>query len=259
MSTNRARPPLAGWIGGKSQLASRIIAAIPEHTCYCEVFAGAAWVLFRKPESSVEIINDRSSDVVNLYRVLQHHLEEFVRQFKWQLISREEWERLKSVPPETLTDIQRAAQFYYLQRLSFGGKVAGRTYGTATTHPPRLNLLRIEEDLSAAHLRLSRVWVEHLDFEACIRRHDRDHTFFYLDPPYFGVEGYYGKNLFERADFQRLADVLATINGRFLLSINDTPEIREIFRAFVLDEVIVTYSCGGNSRPKAGELLIRNY
>lgn len=259
MSTNRVRPPLAGWIGGKSQLASRIIAAIPEHTCYCEVFAGAAWVLFRKPESAVEIINDRSSDVVNLYRVLQHHLEEFVRQFKWQLISREEWERLKNVPPETLTDIQRAAQFYYLQRLSFGGKVAGRTYGTATTHPPRLNLLRIEEDLSAAHLRLSRVWVEHLDFEACIKRHDRDHTFFYLDPPYFGVEGYYGKNLFERDDFQRLADVLSTITGKFLLSINDTPEIREIFRAFMFEEVTVTYSCGANSRPKAGELLIRNY
>lgn len=139
MSVNRIRPPLAGWIGGKSQLAKRIIESIPTHTCYCEVFAGAAWVLFRKPESSVEIINDRSSDVINLYRVIQHHLEEFVRQFKWQLISREEWDRLKSVPPESLTDIQRAAQFYYLQRLSFGGKVAGRTYGTATTHKPRLN------------------------------------------------------------------------------------------------------------------------
>ena len=203
----KVRPPLAGWIGGKSQLAKRIIAAIPEHHCYCEVFAGAAWVLFRKPESQIEVINDRSNDVVNLYRILQNHLDEFVRQFKWQLVSRDEWQRLKSLPPESLTDIQRAAQFYYLQRLSFGGKVAGRTYGTATTHKPRLNLLRIEEELSAAHLRLAQVWVENLDFEECIRRNDRDHTFFYLDPPYFGVEGYYGKGLFQRDDFQRLAGV----------------------------------------------------
>lgn len=259
MSVNKLRPPLSGWIGGKSQLASRIIAAIPEHTCYCEVFAGAAWVLFRKPESSVEIINDRSSDVVNLYRVLQHHLEEFVRQFKWQLVAREEWERLKNIPPETLTDIQRAAQFYYLQRLSFGGKVAGRTYGTATTHPPRLNLLRIEEELSAAHLRLSRVWVEHLDFEACIKRHDRPHTFFYLDPPYYGVENYYGEGMFSRDDFQRLAGVLRGSKGKFLLSVNDTPQIREIFKGFMIEVVEVMYSCSKGSRPKVGELLIRNY
>jgi DNA adenine methylase len=259
MISNKLRPPLAGWIGGKSQLAKRIIASIPEHTCYCEVFAGAAWVLFKKPPSKVEVINDRSSDVVNLYRILQHHLDEFVRQFRWQLVSREEWQRLQSVPPESLTDVQRAAQFYYLQRLSFGGKVAGRTYGTATTHPPRLNLLRIEEDLSAAHLRLSQVWVENLDFEACIQRNDRDHTFFYLDPPYYGVEGYYGKNLFERADFKRLANVLVGIKGKFLLSINDTPEIREIFSAFEVEAVEVMYSCGKGSRPKVGELLIRNY
>lgn len=255
----KGRPPLAGWIGGKSQLARRIIESIPEHTCYCEVFSGAAWVLFKKPESAVEIINDLSNDVVNLYRVIQNHLEEFIRQFKFQLISREEWTRLNAVPPETLTDIQRAAQFYYLQRLSFGGKVQGRTYGTATTNRPRLNLLRIEEDLSSAHLRLAQVWVENLDFEACIQRHDREHTFFYLDPPYHGVEHYYGKELFKREDFQRLADLLANIKGKFLLSINDTPEIRQIFTRFTHEEATVTYSCGKAKRPKAGELLIRNY
>lgn len=259
LTKGQVRPPLAGWIGGKSQLARRIIASMPEHECYCEVFAGAAWVLFKKPVSGVEIINDRSRDVVNLYRILQHHLDEFVRQFRWQLVSRDEWQRLNTVPPEALTDIQRAAQFYYLQRLSFGGKVEGRTYGTATTHKPRLNLLRIEEDLSAAHLRLAQVWVENLDFEACILKHDRPHTFFYLDPPYFGVEGYYGKELFSRDDFTRLSAVLARIKGKFLLSINDKPEIREIFRGFNIEEVDVVYSCGKGTRPKVGELLIRNY
>jgi DNA adenine methylase len=118
-----------------------------------------------------------------------------------------------------------------------------------------LNLLRIEEDLSAAHLRLSQVWVENLDFEGCIKRHDRDHTFFYLDPPYYGVEGYYGKDLFSRDDFQRLATVLSGIKGK----LNDTPEIREIFGGFEMDVAEVMYSCGKGNRPKVGELLIRNY
>lgn len=255
----RTRPPLSGWIGGKSQLARRIIESIPEHKCYCEVFAGAGWVIFKKPPSEAEIINDLNGDVINLYRVIKNHLEEFIRQFKFQLISREEWNRLNAVPPETLTDIQRAAQFYYLQRLSFGGKVTGRTYGTATTHKPRLNLLRIEEDLSDAHLRLAQVWIENLDFESCIQRHDREHTLFYLDPPYHGVEHYYGKELFNRKDFQRLAAALNTIKGKFLLSINDTPEIRETFAWFKQEKVEVTYSCSKGNRPRVGELLIRNY
>ncbi len=87
-------------------------------------------------------------------------------------------------PEETLTDIQRAARFYYLQKQAFGGKVAEHSFGTSTTSPPRFNLLRIEEELSAAHLRLSRTVIEHMDWQQCIERYDRPHTLFYCDPPY---------------------------------------------------------------------------
>lgn len=76
------RSPLAGWMGGKYQLSKRIVAEIPEHLCYVEPFAGAAWVLFRKPESEVEVINDINRELVTFYRCIQHHLEEFVRYFK---------------------------------------------------------------------------------------------------------------------------------------------------------------------------------
>ncbi|QPP51544.1 DNA adenine methylase [Halomonas sp. SS10-MC5] len=92
--------------------------------------------------------------------------------------------------PRHLTDIQRAARFFYLQKLAFGGKVAGQTFGTSATSPPRLNLMRIEEDLSTAHLRLARTVVEHLDWAECMRRYDRPGTLFYLDPPYWGTAGY---------------------------------------------------------------------
>ena len=51
--------PLRGWLGGKYRLAGTIIPLIPsDHTCYAEVFGGAAWVLFKKPPSKVEAIND---------------------------------------------------------------------------------------------------------------------------------------------------------------------------------------------------------
>jgi len=84
------------YIGGKSRLSKTIIERIPEHQAYCEVFAGAAWVFFRKAPSKYETLNDLDSDLVTFYRVLQHHLEEFLNQFKWLLASREwfeDWKR----------------------------------------------------------------------------------------------------------------------------------------------------------------------
>jgi DNA adenine methylase len=210
------------WIGGKSLLAKQIVPLMPEHTCYCEVFAGAGWVLFRKSPSQAEVINDINRDLVTLYRVIKHHMDEFVRYFRWILVARDEFERFKAENPDSLTDIQRAVRFFYLVKTSHGSRTAKPTFGTSTTSPPRINLLRLEEDLSAAHLRLARVVVENLHYSAFIERYDREHTFFYLDPPYFECEDYYGKGIFGRDDFGRLRDQLSGIKGRFLMSINDT-------------------------------------
>ena len=142
--------PLVPWVGGKRRLAPHILPLLPAHTCYVEPFAGAAGLFFSKPPSKVEVLNDVNGDLVCLYRVVQHHLDEFMRQFRWSLTSRQMYAWLRETKPDTLTDIQRAARFFYLQKLAFGGKVDGQTYGTSTTAPMRLNLLRLEEDLSAA-------------------------------------------------------------------------------------------------------------
>ena len=216
------------WIGGKSRLSDRIIPLIDDHTCYCEVFAGGAWLLFKKPQSQSEVINDINIELVTLYRVVQIHLDEFIRYFRWILVSRDEFDRFKNENPDTLTDIQRAVRFYYLIKTSYGARIHKPIFGTSTTRHPRLNLLRIEEELSAAHLRLQRVVIERLPYQDLINRYDRPHTFFYLDPPYYGCEDYYGKNIFEKEDFSRLNEQLEQIKGRFIMSINDAPEIREI-------------------------------
>jgi DNA adenine methylase len=253
------KSPLS-WIGGKSLLAEKIVPRLPEHQCYAEVFGGAAWVLFRKTESKSEIINDINVELVTLYRVIQHHLEEFVRYFKWMLVSRDEFERLRRVEPQTLTDIQRSARFYYLVKTSYGSWMKNPTFGTATTGRPCLNLLRIEEELSEAHLRLSRVLIERLPYADFITRYDRPYTVFYVDPPYFQCEDYYGDGIFERADFVRLTELLGRIEGRFILSINDAPQIREWFSAFRIEEVKTRYSVGkGTKGQSVKELLIMNY
>jgi DNA adenine methylase len=256
--TTQRKSPLA-WVGGKSKLTSTIIPLIPKHTCYAEVFAGAAWVLFRKEPSKVEVINDINGDLITLYRVIQNHLEEFVRYFKWSLVSREEFERLQRVPEETLTDIQRAARFYYLVKNAFGAKIVHQCFGVANTSPPRFNLLRLEEDLSEAHLRLSRVTIENLPYDNLIKRYDGQDTFLYCDPPYWDCESDYGKGLFDKSDFEQLRDTLAACQGKWLVSINNVSHVRELFSDCYIKEVATSYSINMQAGKPVTELLISNY
>ncbi len=245
------------YIGGKSLLAKTIIEVLPQHTTYCEVFAGAAWVLFKKEPSHYEVLNDINSDLVLFYRVIKHHLEEFVRQLKWCLLSREWWnDWTRQLAAGGLTDIQRAARYYYIQRQGFGGKVSGRTFGAGPQSHPRINLLRMEEELSACHLRLARTTIEHLGYGEFLKRYDRPDTCFYLDPPYWGCEDFYGKGIFSREDFIKLAMLLTGINGKFVLSLNDTPGVREVFSGFKISPVNTRYSCSRVKNSEAKEVLI---
>ncbi|MCK9345396.1 MAG: DNA adenine methylase [Candidatus Pacebacteria bacterium] len=249
--------PIIPWVGGKRRLAKHILPMFPDHKCYVEPFSGGAALFFMKEPVRVEVINDINGELVNLYRVVQNHLEEFIRQFKWSLVSRQMYKWLKLAHVETLTDIQRAARFFYLQKMAFGGKVSGQTFGTATTTAPRLNFLRIEEELSAAHLRLSRVYIEHLAWDDCIRRYDRLHTLFYVDPPYWGTEGY-GID-FEFDQYGRMAELAKSIKGGMIISVNDIPEMRQVFSGMVMTSVDVKYTVGGKQGKSAKELIIRNF
>ncbi|MFN3304854.1 MAG: DNA adenine methylase [Roseateles sp.] len=245
--------PIIPWIGGKRRLAETLLARFPAHQCYVEVFAGGGALFFLRPPAPVEVINDINSDLAKLYRVVQNHLEEFVRQFKFAISSRQVFEWEKAKVPDTLTDIQRAARFFYLQQLAFGGKVEGQTYGTATT-APTVNLLRIEETLSAAHLRLAGVNVENLSWEDCIDRYDRPHTLFYCDPPYWETEGYGVEFGWEH--YERLADRMARLQGKCIVSLNDHPAIRECFKAFEMEAVEIDYTVGGGGNKATRKELI---
>lgn len=250
--------PIIPWIGGKRRLAELLISRFPPHSCYVEVFAGGAAVYFARNPADVEVLNDVNGDLVNLYRVVRHHLEEFVRQFKWALSSRQVFEWTKVTRPETLTDIQRAARFFYLQQQSFGGRVDGQNWGTATT-APSINLLRIEENLSAAHLRLAcGTYIEQLDWAACIERYDRPHTLFYLDPPYWQTEGYGVPFGWEQ--YELMAEKLRQIKGKAVVSLNDHPDIRRCFAGYDMETFKIDYTVGGGAnRAERSEVIIYNW
>jgi len=252
--------PVAPYQGGKRNLAKTLIPIIDTtpHTAYREVFMGMGGIFLRRTRIPTnEAINDASQDVANLFRILREHFPQFMDVLRFQLTTRADFDRLMKVDPDTLTDLQRAARFLYLQRTAFGGKVAKRTFGVAPERPARFNLMRLEQDLADVHERLAGVVIECLDFRDFITRYDRKNALFYLDPPYWNCEGDYGKELFKREDFTDLAALLKGLKGRFILSLNDVPEVRDLFAWADIQAVETTYSVGGGGKSKkAGEVIV---
>jgi DNA adenine methylase len=258
----RPAAPVAPWIGGKRRLAGLIIArlGVIPHQTYVEPFVGMGGVFLRRPfRARAEVVNDLSRDVATLFRVLQRHYPFFLDMLRWRLTSRAEFERLMAENPDTLTDLERAARFLYLQRTAFGGKVAGRHFGVSPSAPARFDVTRIGTILEEVHARLAGVVIECLPYQALIPRYDRPGTLFYLDPPYWGSEGDYGAGIFGREDFERLAELLAGLKGRFVLSLNDHPGVRQVFGRFAMEVVETTYSIAGGAgagRGKVREVII---
>lgn len=251
--------PPARYIGGKSRLAARLIekiASIP-HRTYAEGFVGMGGVFLRRRlRPRAEVINDRNGEVANLFRILQRHYPQFMDTLRWQLAGRREFERLQASKPSTLTDLERAGRFLYLQRLAFGGKVAGQNFGVDRSSSSRFNLSNIEPLLADVYERLTGVVIENLDWLEFVNRYDHPDTLFYFDPPYYGSEGDYGQQLFGRDQFELMAERLARLQGKFLLSINDVPAIRETFAAFAQEKVDLTYTVSGGKGRPAQELII---
>ncbi len=241
--------PAAGYVGGKRNLAGRICPIIEQtdHTAYAEPFVGMGGIFLRRRRKvEREFINDISGDVTNFFRVVREHHGFLMDTMRWLIASRAEFERQKGLPPQHLTDLQRAARFLYIQRLAFGGKVDGRSFGVSATTSARFNVLRLERDLADLHDRLAGVLVEQLPFADFIRRYDQPDMLFYLDPPYWGCETDYGQDVFARADFDALAEQLPGIKGKFLLSLNDTPGVRACFTGFRVRAIETTYQLSGN-------------
>lgn len=251
--------PVAGYIGGKRRLAARLVAKIATipHRTYAEPFVGMGGVFFRRDSRPpAEVINDRNGEVANLFRILQRHYVPFMDMLRFQITSRREFERLKASDPATLTDLERAGRFLYLQRTAFGGKVTGQNFGVDRRSAGGFNLTRLAPLLEEVYERLAGVVIEQLDWPDFLARYDGPETLFYLDPPYWGSEGDYGRELFSRDQFAALAEALKGLQGRFVLSINDVPEIRDLFDWTAMEEAELPYTvAGGKGRP-ARELII---
>jgi DNA adenine methylase len=250
-------PGILPYIGGKNRLANRIIELLPPHHTYVEVFGGGASVLLRKLPSKVEILNDLDGEVTNVFRVAQLHEEELIRYMRYMLSGRDWFDLLKRTDPGTLTDVQRAARSIFLQKNAYAGMVVRRSYNPGVLQPSGFNVERLPEIIRKTHERLARVQIENLPYEQILKRYDREATVFFADPPYYARKLY--RFNFEHEDFAVLAKLLAALKGKFLLSLNDVPEVRKLFREFRFREVDLHYTAQKKAGKRFRELLITNY
>lgn len=250
------RGPLS-YLGGKTRLAARIISRIPDHLTYVEPFAGGAQIFFRKPPSKVEVLNDLDHEVITFYRVCQLHHSELIRYMRHTIASREWFSLHQKTDPLSLTDVQRAARFLYLLKNAFASRIVRQNYKYAVIARPNFNPDEIPAMIEKTHQRLARVQLECLPYEQILSKFDRPTTFFYCDPPYFEKPLY--KYNFSEADYELLAERLASLKGKFLLSLNDTPQVRRIFSSFHAAQVSLAYSSHRKTGLRFSELLISNY
>ncbi len=249
------KPPISR-MGGKSKFRKRIIELIPEHTCYAEVFFGAGWVYFGKEPSKVEAINDIDSELINLFKMIKFHEKEVSRLLQFEVCSRDCFCEYIEQDLKQLTDIQSAIRFIYLISQSFASK--GEHFGYGTTSKPKPHIF-VTEQLKQLKDRLRNTYIENLSFEDIFKKYDRPHTFFFCDPPYLETASY--KNPFTHKEHIKLNVILKNIKGKFLLTINDHPRIRELYNGFKIIETKVGYSVSKEKkgRKEFKELIITNY
>ena len=246
------------WIGGKTKYAPKLVQLFPIHKGFVECFGGSLAVLFEKPKSRWEVVNDIDSDLVNFWRVVKNNHEEFIKSFEYEIVSREVFNdyRDKYLHKNYKDDLERAHIFYYIVKAGFGSRMVSPTFGTGRDRN-RLRIEDVEKDIKTAHRRIRSVTIENDSYERVMRRYDGKDTFFFLDPPYRGTYDY--GNGFTDDDYIRFGDICKDLKGKFMITINDDEFIRDIFKDFTVIDSSVFYSVGKEKRKEYNELIIINY
>ena len=249
--------PLLRWPGGKARLLKELLPRVPANAeCYCEVFAGGAALLLAKERHSTEVVNDRNTELVALMRNAHFHLPALLEEMRWFIASRTDFRDYGAQPG--LTEIQRAARFLLRNRVSFGGGM--KSFGVSKRKGGGVGFDRdaVGEALEAVRRRLNGVVVENLPYERCLANYDAPTSFFFLDPPYVGdaTGAYEG---WRHEDMLQLRGRLDRLQGRWLLTVNDSKDNRKLFSDCAVKPVVTRNRLANNRTDPAatfGELII---
>ena len=252
--------PIVSRTGGKSRLAKRINSLIPEHEIYVELFVGGGSVFFNKGyRSRKEVINDLDSDIADIYRDFKSVGDKIIG--KSFIPSRGEFDKLLRTTKHRGDPVARLYRNIYLSKFSFSGNRSSYIGDKAeqTRHHNKLQNGIPKYNTGNHHRRLQGVTIESADFKKLIKKYDSPKTFFYLDPPYSRAAE--NKDYVEvGVTIEEVYNAVKNIKGKFLISYDDVPEAKQIFKQFNIIRVETVYNAGtGGQSLGACELLIANY
>lgn len=261
---------LLQWKGGKFHLAEFIISRMPHHKKYREVFFGGGHVFWQKGLCSENVINDLNSHLINMYRVIgdPNQVKALKLRLRNSVYSRElfdgycklYWDKNKYafLPP-----IERAFIYLYLNKVSFNGE-----FQHFASRPDAGALYNIEPSVDEIHrkIRTGNTVIENLHFKDFIPKYDGSDVFYYLDPPYWVTtesqgSTYYEKNM-KLDEHEELYNLLKKIKGKWLMSYDDVPNIRELYSEFQIVETPKMHQSSATASGKTvfkSEILIANY
>lgn len=211
-------------IGGKAVIANQIIEIFPPHECFVDVFMGACHIALNKPQeiSKVEVINDKDSNITNLFKVIQKHPIQIREKILEMPVSRQYFKDLYRMDVRELSEIERASRTFYLIRNSqYGDPRNGfRTY---TNRKPSKTMERIANELVFLQERLKDVIIENMDYSSLLRKYDsvgKEKVLYYVDPPYIirnRPKGYYDIP-FTKEDNRQLCEKVKKLRGKVIVS-----------------------------------------
>lgn len=235
-------------MGGKFLLKKIVIDNFPDNyqdMIYIEPFVGGGSIIIKKEPSKEEIINDLDTDLIKLYKGFKKYSMDKIRKAVNKDWTKEDFQKIKDSNPKS--DFDKFIRLFLLTRLSFFSQ--GRTWGGRGN-------VNIKSDY---HNRLKNVKIFNTDYKELIKKFDSPNSFFYLDPPYEGSNKKHYKH--HEFDYEKFKNILSKIKGKFLISINDSKNIRKIFKDFNIKNVKTKYTdpLKGGQNKIINELLIKNY
>lgn len=255
--------------GGKHLLSASLSQKIPKHVCYVEVFAGAGHLLFAKRPSQVEVINDTDSLLITFFNVLKSSRK---RKYLIYLLdnmpySRLLWQCIRrrfKIGDYPVNDIERAAQWYFLNRSTFSGDQlrGGFAVPSVTGRNPAQSFRTAIASFDDVAERLQNVTIECLDYADCIQRYDSKDTLFFCDPPYLNVEHYYSKDSFMHDDHYKLADLLHGVKAKVMITHYQNGLYDELYKDWQRYEYSSfkgSHKSDGEVKPKTTEVLYTNF
>ncbi|WP_375682155.1 DNA adenine methylase [Bartonella sp. CE47NXGY] len=251
---------LFAWMGGKHYLRKKIIPILNsiDHETYVEPFLGSGVIFLNKGPAKYSVINDLNGEITNLFQCVQNDFDDLAKRLEWFVCSRQLFFELAAIEPESLSKVERAARFLFLQRCVMYGKKEYVSFGFGRKKPIAFNPDKLLSRMRRVRQKLLDTTILNLSWERVIELFDAPDSLFYLDPPYLVKKKCYSSGNFVEDDFVSMAKVLKSIQGKFVLSLNDCDAVREIFKDFDFLELETLWTSGFAKKPSRKELLIRN-